>query len=286
MKKLLTALLAVGMLLAMTACTEKPDPAILTTEAPGPANAAESRPVRKDTLPVITDPVVPFPEDTMGAPAPTVPLVSSAAKPVPSSDAALTPGELAVLQALFGNLNPPSSTTWYSQALTSLFDSPEDVDFRELFYNGNVEDKVLHPENFVPVSEEERSLLIAMHGADDFRFSLDCTPISRTEMEQALMMLFGLTVDQTNQIRLEDFDYLPETDRYFLFHGDTNAILVTLLDGLWLDENTVELHYLGGFNEVCTVVMERRDDHWYILSNESSFDYDSLWETEPTEETE
>ena len=143
MKKLLTALLAVGMLLAMTACTEKPDPTILTTEAPGPANAAESRPVRKDTLPVITDPVVPFPEDTMGAPAPTVPLVSSAAKPVPSSDAALTPGELAVLQALFGNLNPPSSTTWYSQALTSLFDSPEDVDFRELFYNGNVEDKVL-----------------------------------------------------------------------------------------------------------------------------------------------
>ena len=103
-------------------------------------------------------------------------------------------------------------------------------------------------------------------------------------METVLQNLFGLTIDQTNRVQMDSWLHDPNTDRYFHFHGDTNAMTAQITDGLWLDDHTVELHYPGAFNEVCTAVLEKRDGHWYILSNTTTFDYDALWsDEEPTE---
>ena len=182
----------------------------------------------------------------------------------PETPRPMTEADLAPIRALF-----EADFSLYSQALTSCFDRPENVSLREFFYNGHMDCRV-HPETYAPPTEREMELLRELHGDDDFIFQLDATVVSGKEMDADLMEVFGLTLEDTSKVDLDSFDYLEETDRYFLFKGDTNATVIRITDGTWLDSSRAELHYLGGFNEVCTVVMEQRGGHWYILSNASS----------------
>ena len=173
----------------------------------------------------------------------------------------LTEAQLAPFKELF---EPDFS--WYSQALTDSYDSPQSVSFRELFYNGNLDD--FGEDHGVPrPSEEEIQYLIDHYDRASEAAHLDCIKISRADMEAVLQTLFGLSIEETDQVQLDQFDYNPDTDCYYHFHGDTNSMTAEITDGRWLDDATAELHYAGSFHREGTVVMQQRGGSWYILSS-------------------
>ena len=98
--------------------------------------------------------------------------------------------------------------------LTSQYDTPQDIDLFELFYCGSAQPST-------PMSQEERQLVIdrGYHGTAP---PCGCTKITRQEMDAVLLEHTGLTLEETRQVGLEQFTYLPEYDAYYHFHGDTN----------------------------------------------------------------
>ena len=98
--------------------------------------------------------------------------------------------------------------------LTSQYDTPQDIDLFELFYCGSAQPST-------PMSQEERQLVIDRgYGGTDP--DCGCTKITRQEMDAVLLEHTGLTLEETRQVGLEQFTYLPEYDAYYHFHGDTN----------------------------------------------------------------
>ena len=237
MIRLLSCVLA---LMLLTACGKTP--ATTPTETT-PAETASVETAAPTTLPPETEPPVPVP--------------TSARTP-------MTDGELAQLRELF-----EADYSWYSQALTSYYEKPQDVSLRELFYNGNLD--VLSAGDSMPQpTSQELETIRSIYCIEPDDFHTDCMVITGDEMDEVLKKLFGLSLDELSGVGMESLYYVPDTDRYFHFHGDTNAMTARLTDGVWLDEDTVEVHYAGGFNEVCTAVLENRDGHWLIRSNQTS----------------
>lgn len=74
------------------------------------------------------------------------------------------------------------------------------------------------------MSQEERQLVIDRgYGGTDP--DCGCTKITRQEMDAVLWEYTGLTLEETRQVGLKQFTYLPEYDAYYHFHGDTNYTL-------------------------------------------------------------
>ena len=69
--------------------------------------------------------------------------------------------------------------------------------------------------------------------------------ISPQEMDEALLEVFGLTLEDTHKVGLDQFLYWEETGCYYLVHGDTNAIGITFTEGQTLGEGCLALTYTG-----------------------------------------
>lgn len=152
----------------------------------------------------------------------------------PAADTAQTPSDdgmpldgdrLVQLNELF------SAGSWYTQALTSLYDDPRDVDLYQMFYNGGQRQVTQEEYDYV-------QQLLDYPGTD----VLVITP---QEMDQALEQVFGLSLTETHQVGLEQFLYWEDTDCYYLCHGDTNAMSVTFLQGNNQGEGCLSAEYQG-----------------------------------------
>ena len=131
----------------------------------------------------------------------------------------LTPEELAYFNdgSFFSTKDTENPYTGFSirnMFLTSQYDTPQDIDLFELFYCGSTQPSA-------PMSQKERQLVIdrGYHGTAP---PCGCTKITRQEMDAVLLEHTGLTLEETHQVGLEQFTYLPEYDAYYHFHGDTN----------------------------------------------------------------
>ena len=131
----------------------------------------------------------------------------------------LTPEELAYFNdgSFFSTKDTENPYTGFSirnMFLTSQYDTPQDIDLFELFYCGSTQPSA-------PMSQKERQLVIdrGYHGTAP---PCGCTKITRQEMDAVLSEHTGLTLEETHQVGLEQFTYLPEYDAYYHFHGDTN----------------------------------------------------------------
>ena len=249
MKKTAKTLLGLSMALSLTglaACADPAGPTQVPTELPVP--------------PTISQPATTLPEPSTEAP--TEPFTEAATLPF---GPALSEAELQQFRALF-----EADFSLYSQALTSYFDGPEDVDLVQFFYNGHLAHRK-DPSSYLPPTELELTHFREHYGEDHMIFQLDATVISEDEMNADLQEVFGLTLEQTHQVGLDKMEFCAASGRYFLFHGDANAMTAQIQSGHWLDvdETRVALTYPGGFNEECTAVMENRDGHWYLVSNHS-----------------
>ena len=118
--------------------------------------------------------------------------------------------------------------------LTSQHDTPQDIDLFGLFYCGSAQPSA-------PMSQEERQLVIDRgYGGTDP--DCGCTKITRQEMDAVLWEYTGLTLEETRQVGLKQFTYLPEYDAYYHFHGDTNYTLPIFSRGS-RQEDLIHLDY-------------------------------------------
>lgn len=154
----------------------------------------------------------------------------------PPKEAATTePGELSAEEIAWFNeefFNGDDFNIRNMFAVT-LYDRPENVDLFELFYNGT------RPESEITAAEKAAL-------GENWIDLTDCLSSSGQDMDAVLQEHMGLTLRQTEGVGLDNFIYLAEFDAYYLFHGDTNYLAVTVETGrrdgagtVWLDYTVV-----------------------------------------------
>ena len=162
------------------------------------------------------------------------------------------------------------ATEWFNagdirnQFLTSLYDSPEDIDLFELFYCGNGLEET--------ISDQE----LAEEGNWDEAGSLVCALVknSRTNMDAVLTQYMGLTLAETNQVGLEYFSYREEYDAYYESHGDTNYYLQVDIKAGVREGDLIRLYYKetyfggkrGGW--ACVTLRDLGDGTYHFVSNQ------------------
>ena len=118
------------------------------------------------------------------------------------------------------------------QFLVKEFDSVEDVELDEVFYNG-----MPKGDGGRCIMEEELAYLQSV-GAE---LELDVVKVTKEYMEQNVERYLGIALEQMENESIENFYYCEESAAYFLAHGDTNMIFVKILEGQQLTRDTVEL---------------------------------------------
>ena len=196
-----------------------------------------------------TDPApsVPAPDPAPSDPEPEAPGVPA--------DAPLTEEELRYFNEEFFN---GAYLNIRNQFLTSVYETPADIDLFELFYCGTGWDEAMPDEEWA-----------AFEAAGGF-VETDVTKISAANADAVLLEYTGLTLEKTNKVGLENFIYLPEYDAYYNAHGDTNYLNeVAFSSGEWKD-GLIRLYYsdeYGGGVQKCAVLRETADGKYQFVSN-------------------
>ena len=139
--------------------------------------------------------------------------------------------------------------------LTSQYETPQDIDLFELFCCGSAQPSA-------PMSQEERQLVID-RGYGGTAPDCGCTKITRQEMDAVLLEHTGLTLEETHQVGLEQFTYLPEYDAYYHFHGDTNYTLPIFSRG-FRQGDLIHLDYGD-----CRLTLRQTGNGYQFCSNRS-----------------
>ena len=114
-----------------------------------------------------------------------------------------------------------ANVNYHNQFLTCLYDSPQNLNLFDLFYNG------IGTWEAPSQAELEQLGVLAADGSQ----ICPTDKFTRADMDAFLLENTGLTLAQTNQVDLDAFDYLPEYDAYYHTHGDTNYRSVTFTSG-------------------------------------------------------
>jgi hypothetical protein len=149
----------------------------------------------------------------------------------------------------------------HNQFLSSLYDSPEQIDLFQLFYCGSGLD-----EN---TTDEEMAAVIAANGWGTAPDCV-CTKISRANMDAVLREYMGLALAETDGVGLENFTYLEAYDAYYYFHGDTNyRLTITFSRGEWQGD-LIRLYYNDTFmadgNKVLT--LREKNGNYLFIANQ------------------
>lgn len=135
-----------------------------------------------------------------------------------------------------------------NQFLISLYDAPQEIDLFGLFYVGNG----LQEE----ITDAEIAAVVAANSWDTAP-DCQCTKNSRANMDAVLSEHMGLTLAQTDGVRLKKFTYLKEYDAYYVFHGDTNYRLTITFSRGERQGDLIRLYYADDFmadgNKVLTL---------------------------------
>lgn len=149
----------------------------------------------------------------------------------------------------------------HNQFLTSLYERPEDIDLYELFYCGTGLRETM--------SDTERQLVCALDPEGEEICPTD--KLSVSAISSVLLENTGLTLDQINQIGLEDFTYLEQYDAYYHTHGDTNYFHGVNITAGEREGKVVRLYYpdSGRYDcdWLCVTLEEQEDGSYWFISN-------------------
>ncbi|MDE6014216.1 MAG: hypothetical protein K2H41_00755 [Acetatifactor sp.] len=146
--------------------------------------------------------------------------------------------------------------------LSSEYDTPEEIDLFELFYNGFYNSV---SGNWSQAGEEELAILAEL---DDAAIYLDVMKVTAEEMEAVLQEKLGLSLEETQKKGLENFYYLEEYDSYYLVHGDTNFDWCTVTSGIRESGDRLTLEYTKEYEGGQWVVtLQKTDDGYLFVSN-------------------
>lgn len=161
-----------------------------------------------------------------------------------------------------------SGCTWYNMALTSRYESTNQINLSNLFYNGFADESHRFTEKELEglkALEEQGILLVS----EDF----DMTRLPVDKMNAVLEMYFGTTLDQLDEECFEGLVYLESTDCYYfkVQHTDSlSAENITITAFQTLEDGTVNVYYSmddwqasGDFS----VSLRQYDNVWQIVSN-------------------
>ena len=181
---------------------------------------------------------------------------------------ALTGDELAYFNEEFFNNDTVDNVVGlniHNQFLTSLYERPEDIDLQELFYCGT---------GLSGSMSDEELRQVGSFAPDGTRICpTDKLPVA--DMNTVLLENTGLTLDETKQIGLEFFQYLPEYDAYYHSHGDTNYFYgVNITSGERVG-NTIRLYYPDTSARydsawLCVTLEAQDDGSYWFVSNQPS----------------
>ena len=162
-----------------------------------------------------------------------------------------------------------------NQFLSSTYENPEDINLFELFYCGDGAANYADAPEGVDAAELEAAMLAAIGGEDP-----DCpaTILTTARMDAVLEEYLGLTLDETNQVGLDQFTYLPEYDVYFFYHGDTNYRASVTFQSGEKNGDLVRLTYDDTFiaDGIKEVTLREHGDSWQFVSNLAVEEGDSV----------
>lgn len=174
----------------------------------------------------------------------------------PRADGPLTGEEMRYFNEDF--FNGENGFNIRQQFLTCLYASPEDINLFSLFYNGVG----------LPDVTDEAERRAAAGGENP---GVDLTKFTAADMDAALLEHTGLTLAETNQVDLDGFQYLPEYDAYYFFHGDTNSVPIPDFFVGEREGSTIRLYYAdfqyGGYGAFCLTLEEREDGGYWFRSH-------------------
>ena len=157
-------------------------------------------------------------------------------------------------------LNPQpdrSEADWYPRALTSFYETPAQIDLFQLFYAGI-------PGGNNSITHEEQAFLETCPGYEP---EFDLVRIPATEMDQVLQQYFGISLEQTDGIGLENFIYWEDGDCYYHSHTDTNLGFIELNKVEMFENGSLRITYTNESDQICVVTLVKSGNGWRIISN-------------------
>ena len=160
---------------------------------------------------------------------------------------------------------------WFSmdfmrdQFMYSTYHSPQDIDIMQTFYNGG-------PAYQVVDMTDVRAFLLKYGTWNVFT---DVLKLSAEEIDGTLKDYAGITLAETNGVGMYMLSYVPETDCYYAFRGDTNRSHDPIFEYGWREGDTAVLFYQGsctGDSRYLTglfrITLEETPEGWRFLANE------------------
>lgn len=158
-------------------------------------------------------------------------------------------------------------SNWYNQAMTHVFNSPEELWLSEFFYNG-------FPEESNEPTPEENAFLHNCWSASNWlevegNLELDLVRLPADRMDQILRQYFGIGLADTRGYGLEQLTYWDDTDCYYSAHGDNNAVFDFTVDLVTLssDGNYQVRYSVDGGAESYVITLKPNGDGYLIVSN-------------------
>ena len=172
-----------------------------------------------------------------------------------SGDKRLSEDELKKYAQYFGEYG-----TWYTQALTSFYDSAKMVDLKELFYNGF---KELIAEGLTDAEKAYLNGLDRPLYGDVFRLPVE-------EMDKVLQQYFGVKYEKTAKVGTDQLLYWKETNSFYTGHGDTNGTKMVPYAGVQRSNGNIVIFYEHewNFNGYCMITIKPVKDGIQIVANQ------------------
>lgn len=147
---------------------------------------------------------------------------------------------------------------WYNVALTCLWESPEQLELRFIFYNG------FKDESKTPTDEE----VAALQDRPFYNTNLSFFRLPVDKMNQILTEYYGITLDDVADSGFEGMEYLESTDCYYLVHSDANMIPIEVKEVQTTDDGAICVYYTRtGEDTLYVVMLMPNGDGYRILSN-------------------
>ena len=234
-------ILVLALLLLLTACgqqtapTQAPDPTEGSTAATQPTQATE---------PDNTEPVLQLPQE----------------------GTAMDEAALDWFRHMFMSERDPYTvhpTNWYNMILGIQFDSPENINLRQLFYNGT---------RWNPVLSDEEQAYLTDQGFD---LHYDVAVTALEDANAVLSYYLGLTWEETNGVGAEKWTYYDETQCFYKSTSDFLSWDYEILGGAVLEDGLIRLYYTLDFpgleETVFAITLQGKtpmgETGYYVLSN-------------------
>lgn len=149
--------------------------------------------------------------------------------------------------------------TWYNMALTCEYATPADIDLYAFFYQG-------FDDESSELTEAEQAFMESVSGPDWIYWGADRLPAEK--MNAVLQEYFGITLNETNKVKLHWFKYWEETNCYYHSHTDSRIAQIEIERVENQPDGTICVYYHRDYPEADMVVtVKPNGDGYQILSN-------------------